>query len=105
MGIKHLIAMLLSFMATCALGSEVTEVRIRDYRFVPERVVVKAGTAVRWVNDEKRASHSIVFPAERVESERLMNGDAWQRTFDKPGVYAYTCEPHPEMKGIVEVQP
>lgn len=81
------------------------EVRIRDYRFVPERITVKAGTTVRWTNDEKRASHSVVFPAEKLESERLMNGDSWQRSFDQPGVYPYTCEPHPEMKGTVEVLP
>jgi plastocyanin len=81
------------------------EVRIRDYRFVPERITVKAGTTVKWTNDEKRASHSVVFPAEKLESERLMNGDSWQRSFDQPGVYPYTCEPHPEMKGTVEVLP
>jgi plastocyanin len=34
-----------------------------------------------------------------------MNGDSWQRSFDQPGVYPYTCEPHPEMKGTVEVLP
>ncbi len=105
MGIRQAVPVLALFMASCALADELVEVRIRDYRFVPERVVVKPGAAVRWVNEEKRASHSILFPAERLESERLLNGDAWQRTFDQPGVYAYTCEPHPEMKGVVEVRP
>ncbi len=94
-------------LALCALAlahaADVVEVRIRDYKFVPERVVVKPGTTVRWTNEEKRASHSVVFPAERMESERLLNGDAWQRRFESPGVYPYTCEPHPEMKGVVEV--
>lgn len=86
-------------------AAEVAEVRMRDYKFTPERIVVKAGTTVRWVNDEKRASHSIVFPAEKLESERLMGGESWQRRFDRPGVYPYVCEPHPEMKGVVEVLP
>ena len=95
-----------SLLAAAQLvAAEDAEVRIRDYKFVPERIVVKPGATVRWVNDEKRASHSVVFPAEKVESERLLNGDAWQRVFDKPGVYPYTCEPHPEMKGVVEVRP
>ena len=82
------------------------EVRIKDYKFVPEKITVKAGETVKWTNDEKRASHSIWFKAEGLpESERMLNGDAWERKFDKPGTYPYTCGPHPEMKGVVEVTP
>ena len=82
------------------------EVRIKDYKFVPEKVTVKAGETVKWTNDEKRASHSIWFKAEGLpESERMLNGDSWERKFDKPGTYPYTCGPHPEMKGVVEVLP
>ena len=82
------------------------EVRIKDYKFVPERITVKAGETVKWTNDEKRASHSIWFKAEGLpESERMLNGDSWERKFDKPGTYPYTCGPHPEMKGVVEVTP
>jgi plastocyanin len=81
---------LLGMLLAQAYAAEVVEVRIRDYKFVPERVVVKAGTTVQWTNDEKRASHSVVFPAEKLESERLLNGDSWQRSFDRP---AYTPTP------------
>lgn len=95
----------LGMLLAQAYAAEVVEVRIRDYKFIPERVAVKAGTTVKWTNDEKRASHSVVFPAEKLESERLLSGDSWQRSFDRPGVYAYTCEPHPEMKGTIEVVP
>ena len=104
MRIRHAIAVLAA-AAGVAQAGEVVEVRIRDYRLTPERVVVKVGTTVRWINDEKRASHSVLFPAEKVESERLLSGDTWQRSFDRAGVYPYTCEPHPEMKGMVEVVP
>lgn len=95
----------LGVLAGAAQAAELVEVRIREYRFSPERVVVKAGTTVKWTNDEKRASHSILFPQEKIESARLMSGDSWQRRFDRPGVYPYACEPHPEMKGTVEVMP
>ena len=82
------------------------EVRIKDYKFVPEKVTVKAGESVKWVNDEKRASHSIWFKGEGLpESERLFQGDSHERKFDRPGTYPYTCGPHPEMKGVVEVTP
>lgn len=98
-------AILLAAALGAAQAAEVVEVRIKDYKFVPERVRVKPGTTVRWTNDERRASHSVLFPQEGIESERLMGGESWQRTFDKPGTYAYTCGPHPEMKGVVEVAP
>ena len=94
------------FLAAVALGAAAAEVRIRDYKFVPETVTIKAGGTVKWVNDEKRASHSILFTSGGIpESERLFAGDAWERRFDKPGTYPYTCGPHPEMKGTVIVTP
>lgn len=101
----HWMGVLLGLMLGVAQASETVEVRIRDYRFAPERVVVKAGATVKWVNDEKRASHSILFPAEKLESERLLGGESWERRFHAPGVYPYACEPHSEMKGVVEVLP
>lgn len=95
-----------ALVAPALFASEVVEVRIADYRFKPERLSIKAGTTVRWTNDEKRTTHSVRFPAEGgLESERLFPGDSWQRRFDKPGIYPYTCGPHPEMKGLVEVAP
>jgi plastocyanin len=41
--------------------------------------------------------------AESLESDRLFPGESWQRVFDKPGTYPYTCGPHPEMTGKVVV--
>jgi plastocyanin len=35
----------------------------------------------------------------------MFQGDSWERKFDKPGTYRYTCGPHPEMNGVVEVTP
>ena len=93
---------LLILAATSAASA--AEVRIKDYKFVPEKVTVKVGETVKWTNDEKRASHSIWFKSEGLpESERMLNGDSWERKFDKPGTYPYTCGPHPEMKGLVVV--
>jgi plastocyanin len=80
------------------------EVGIKDYKYDPPELKVKAGTAVKWVNLEKRASHSILFTGPGgFESDRIFPGESWQRVFDKPGTYVYTCGPHPEMKGKIEV--
>jgi len=87
-----------------AVAGDKVEVRIVEYKFNPPELKVKAGTTVTWVNHEKRASHSVIFlgPA-GFESERMFPGESWSRTFDKPGKYPYSCGPHPEMKGQIEV--
>jgi plastocyanin len=84
----------------------VVQVEIRDYRFIPDRLTIQRGTTVRWVNLEKRSTHSVLFTGPGgFESERFFPGETWQRTFHQPGSYPYGCGPHPEMKGHVEVEP
>lgn len=91
-------------VALPANAETVVEVGIAKMQFVPQHVKVKPGTIVKWVNNEKRTSHSILFEKEGLpESERFFPGESWQRTFDKPGLYPYICGPHPEMTGVVEV--
>lgn len=100
------VTVVLALAAGGAAGGEVVEVKIESYKFQPEKLTVKAGTTVRWTNNEKRATHSIWFKGEAIpESERLLSGDSFERSFDKPGTYPYTCGPHPEMSGVVEVTP
>jgi plastocyanin len=83
---------------------QVVVVEIRDYKYLPALVSIKPGTTVRWVNQEKRTTHTVRFLGpDGIESERLFPGESWERRFDKPGTHPYVCGPHPEMKGSVEV--
>lgn len=102
----HFLAALWGLVLLAAqAAAQTVEVSIRDYRFTPAELTVGRGTTVRWSNDEKRASHSVLFTGPGgYESERLFPGESWQRTFDRPGVYHYTCGPHPEMKGRIDVK-
>lgn len=85
-------------------AGEPTVVTIDNYKFLPPKITVKVGTTVRWLNAEKRTSHSIWFKGEGLEeSPRFFPGEHWERTFDRIGSYPYTCGPHPEMSGVVEV--
>ncbi len=96
--------LLLALFSFSVWAESVAEVRIEGYRFLPAEISIPAGDSVRWVNDEKRTSHSVVFPAEGgLESERMFPQESWQRRFEKPGRYDYHCGPHPEMKGVVVV--
>lgn len=78
-------------------------VEISGYQFQPRILQVKVGDTVRWVNREKRTSHSILFPALSLESARLFPDESWTRRFDAAGRYDYRCGPHPEMSGQIEV--
>jgi len=80
------------------------EVKAADSKFTPERVEVKVGTTVRWTNADKRTSHSVIWLGPGgFESERFFPGESYERRFDKPGTYPYSCGPHPEMKGVIVV--
>jgi plastocyanin len=80
------------------------QVSIRNFSFDPPAIHIRVGDVVQWINNEKRANHSILFAgANSLESDRLFPGESWQRVFDKPGKYLYTCGPHPEMTGTIVV--
>lgn len=93
------------FWHSLSVSAEQTvEVVIQNYRYQPQVVNIRVGDTVKWINKEKRTSHSVVFPAEQgVESERFFPDESWQRRFDAPGRYPYHCGPHPEMIGVIEV--
>lgn len=89
-----------------ARAAGTVEVSIREYKFTPALLTVKVGTTVRWTNHEKRTTHSILFLGPGgFESERFFPDESWQRRFDQPGSYPYSCGPHPEMKGQIDVTP
>lgn len=103
-GAKRLLP-LLALAYVGALAQQTVEVTIQNYRFSPQEVRIKVGASVRWVNHEKRTSHSVLFQAEGgLESERLFPGEHWQRTFTQRGSYHYRCGPHEEMQGSIIVE-
>jgi len=91
---------------TASAGSDAEAlVIIKDFKFVPQEITVKAGQTLRWENHEKRQYHSVWFQAlgEAEPEDYLFPEDSYERSFDKPGVYPYRCGPHPEMIGTVTV--
>jgi plastocyanin len=92
------------FAAVPVQADNVAEVTIAQNRFMPAHLKVKAGTTVRWNSAERRASHMLAVsgPA-RAQSGPIAPGQSWSHTFTQPGTYQYSCVPHPEMKGVVEV--
>lgn len=79
-----------------------TVVTMYKYHFCPFTVTVKPGTTVRWINIDKRTSHSTWFRDDgQPESERLFPEETVEQTFDVPGEFSYLCGPHWESDGMV----
>lgn len=75
-------------------------VMVRDNVFVPEVVVVAAGTSVRW-QWEGRAAHDVV--GDGFASQLIVTGE-FSHTFSEAGAYHYVCTLHPGMEGVVYVR-
>ena len=79
------------------------EVEIDQFAFVPQRITVKAGTTVTWINEDD-APHTIASSSKLFKSKALDTGDKFSFTFTAPGTYAYFCSVHPHMTGTVVVE-
>lgn len=86
----------------------VTIVTMYKYKFCPEQITVPAGTTIRWVNVDKRTSHSVILRGTDVpESDRLFPEEVFEFTFSIPGPQDILCGPHWEtqkMFGMVTVE-
>ncbi len=81
-------------------------VKLYKNSFCPANVTVKTGTTVRWINVDKRTSHSVwLKEAGQEESERFFPEEQWEFPFLSPGDYPYLCGPHWKqgMLGFVKV--
>jgi plastocyanin len=81
-------------------------VRLKDDRFRPPRITIPAGTTVAWVNEEDDATveHNVIARDYRWASDNFLPGEAYEHTFDTPGVYRYFCDLHGGMVGRVIVE-
>ena len=78
--------------------TEIVDVEIRDYEYIPERLTIEVGQTVRWTNYDT-VPHDVV--GSGIESEYLQQGEIFTYTFDQEGTYEYICTIHPWMEGEV----
>ena len=80
-----------------------TEVKIDNFAFLPQRLAVKAGTTVTWMNADD-SPHTVASNTKLFKSKALDTDDRFSFTFTTPGVYEYFCSVHPYMTGTVVVE-
>jgi plastocyanin len=122
-----LLLLLTALFATAALGKRratnedipaVTVHMTAANKFNPEKVTIKAGEAVRWVNDAGGPSHTVTTDPSMVQDENhvaipegakifssgaIGPGKSYQHTFEVPGIYRYACAPHEGNKMFGEI--
>jgi plastocyanin len=86
-------------------SAQVVVVKIEGLVYEPSRVEVSPGTTVRWVNEDP-AEHTVTSEegGGPLRSKVFGEGGSFEFTSEKPGDFAYFCEVHPSMKGIVVVR-
>jgi plastocyanin len=79
------------------------EVKIDNFTFAPQRLAVKAGTTVTWINDDD-SPHTVASNTKLFKSNALDTKDRFSFTFTTPGAYQYFCSLHPHMTGAIVVE-
>ncbi len=80
------------------------EVTIDNFSFRPQTLVVRAGTAVTWVNRDD-VPHTVLSRDKKTLASPALDTDAkFSYTFTVPGTNDYYCSIHPHMKGRIIVQ-
>ncbi len=92
----------IAFPAASARAAEM-EVKIDNFTFAPQRLVVKAGTTITWINDDD-IPHTVASSTKLFKSNALDTKDKFSFTFTTPGAYEYFCSLHPHMTGAIVVE-
>lgn len=87
-----------------AAGAEATnKVGMKDIKFVPADITVKAGDTVTWTNDESVPHDVKAEKGADFASETFGEGKTFSYKTTKAGTIDYVCTLHPGMDGTITV--
>ncbi|MGE0067636.1 MAG: cupredoxin family copper-binding protein [Solirubrobacterales bacterium] len=78
------------------------KVKIVEFAYGPDPVVVAVGGKVTWRNEDM-APHTATADDGSFDTGTLERGKIKSATFEEAGTFPYFCEIHPTMHGTVEV--
>ncbi|NJL64089.1 MAG: hypothetical protein HC903_22445 [Methylacidiphilales bacterium] len=79
-----------------------TTVKIINFKYVPDKVSIKPGESVQFINEDLQA-HTVTASDNSFDSKNMDGKQSWTYTFKKAGTFPYTCSYHGGMKGIISV--
>jgi plastocyanin len=74
---------------------------IKDFAFSPTPLRVATGASVTVTNDDG-AAHTLTADNGKFDTGDLAGGKQAKITIDQPGTYAYHCDIHNYMTGVIE---
>jgi len=80
------------------------KVQIANQAFSPHTIIVATGAQITWKNEDT-VNHTITSAEGWFDSKEIAPGDTFSWKADKAGTFKYHCELHPEMEGVIVVQP
>ena len=89
--------------AAAPSGGKRYAVEIKDLKYVPTKLTIKAGDTVVWTNKDDN-DHTVIASDDSFKSDKLGNGESYKFTFSKTGTFKYGCSYHPRMKGTITVE-
>ena len=99
-----------SVSTTAALPAAANSaVAVKQFQFMPGELVVAAGTAVTWTNEDDilhtaTSGATPGTPDGQFDGPMDGRGKSFSHTFSQPGRFAYFCNRHNSMTGTVVVQ-
>ncbi len=104
---SHIATSVGSPVASPISSGPVFEATMQSLKFLPPEIDIETGTTVVWTNKDVVA-HTVTHRASAKDqlfsSPYLSPGQTFSYTFDKPGIYAIFCIPHPFMAQTVVVK-
>jgi plastocyanin len=92
----------LAFGLSDAAQAAEVNVKIDNFTFGPQKLTVKLGDTVTWINEDD-IPHTLVSIG-RFRSAALDTGEKFSFTFTKVGTFEYFCGLHPQMQGTIVVE-
>ena len=79
-------------------------VTLKNQRFNPADIVIRAGQTVTWTWDDGDVAHDVRSADDDEKyGSKVQTSGTFTHTFARPGTYPYFCSIHPNMKGTVRV--
>jgi len=86
-----------------SITGETRQVSASGFKFLPDKVTVRQGTAVTWTNQDAMPHTVTSDTGLELNSATLQQGQSYTHTFGATGFYSYHCSVHPTMRATVEV--
>ena len=89
---------------TGSSGASQNKIEIKDFAFNPQRITVKSGQKITWINHDEEP-HTVVSVGKKFPRSSALDTDQeFSITAGTPGTYEYFCSVHPKMTGTIVVE-